>query len=215
MLPEMTRFRQTVICVLTMMLSLSVLAAPVGYSINSDSGTADADSLYRLNLATGSQALAGKVTSIALRRDIEGLAISTDKVLYGIDDETLKLFPISMTTGIVDQKNEVDIKGMGDPGGHDFGLSFTCANELYVTSLVTESLYHLDLDGNATMIGPLGARISSIAVYGNPAVMYGMSNGEDDDVNSIRKIYKINMETGAATEVGSLGGQANARSCVR
>jgi hypothetical protein len=204
---RMKLFRQFITCVISALLSASVLAGPMAYSINSDSGSADADSLYKIDLLTGAQTKTGKVLSITeVRRDTEGLAMSPENVLYGVDDESLSLFPISMSTGSVDFSNEVQIKGDGlSPGGHDFGLTFTCSGELYITSLVTESLYRLELNGATTLIGPLGAKVSSIASYGLSDKLYGLGNGEDDG-GDVRKFYEIDINTGNATIIGSLGG---------
>jgi hypothetical protein len=211
---RMKRIRQIIISLLTVMLSVSVMAAPDGYSINSDSDTADSDSLFLLNLSTGAQTWAGKVLpSAAKQSDIESLAISPEGTLYGIDDQTLRLFPISMTTGVVDYTNEVDITNFGSPGFHDAGMTFTCSGDLYITRVEPDtSLYRLELDGTATLIGEegaLGAKISSIAAYGNTGKLYGLSNGEDADGGSIRQLYSIDMTTGVASAMdSSLGDDA-------
>lgn len=196
--------------IITMMLSLmtafpvAVQAAPDGYSINSDSASADADSLYRIDLATGVHTRLGRVQSLGQTKiDVEGLAFAPDGTLYGVDDDSMTLFPINTDMGIVVNQQEVDISGMPFGGGNDFGLTFACDGNLYATSVSTRSLYRLDLNGTATRIGALGslnANISALAAFGNPVKLFGLGNGLTGagTVDS-RTLYEIDPLTGVAT----------------
>lgn len=188
-------------------------AAPDGYSINSDSPGANADSLYRINLANGNHQRIGAVTSVGQPRiDVEGLAMAPDGTLYGVDDDATTLFPINTTNGTVVSAEEVFIDGVPSSGGNDFGLTFACDGNLYMTSVTTQTLYRVQLDGDTTPVGPvgnLGANISAIAAYGNPVQLYGLSNDIDNDgLPNARTLFSINPNTGAATEIGPLGGAA-------
>ena len=195
---------------LTLFVSLSLHAAPDGYSVNSDSGSADADNLYRIDLATGAQTRLGRVQSLGQTRiDVEGLAFSPDGTLYGIDDDSMKLFPINTDNGIVLHLQEVNLSGLPSGGGNDFGLTFGCDGDLYATSVSTDSLYRINLNGTATQIGALGslgANISALAAWGNPVQLYGLGNGllANGNVDS-RKLYDIDPATGVATEIGDIG----------
>jgi hypothetical protein len=193
-------------------ISTSLSAAPVGYSINSDSGEDDSDGLYTIDLATGSEIQRiGTVQSLLQTRlDVEGLAFSPDGTLWGIDDETLKLFPIDTSNAAIDSSREVNISNI-DPGQNDFGMTFACDNVLYVSSVTEQSLYRLALDGTATPIGSngaLGATISALAAYGNPVQLYGLGNGSANGQAGSSALYQINISTGVATEIGSLGAAA-------
>jgi hypothetical protein len=115
-------------------------AAPEGYSINSDSPSGDADSLYRLDLATGAQTKLGLVQSLGQTKiDVEGLAFAPDGTLYGVDDDSMTLFPINPDTGVVINQNNISISGIPAGGGNDFGLTFACDGNLYATSVSTKS----------------------------------------------------------------------------
>jgi len=187
--------------------SMAANAAPDGYSINSDSPSSDTDSLYRIDLATGTHTRLGRIQSLGQTKlDVEGLAFSPDGTLYGVDDESMTLFPINTDNGAVIDSQEVSITGMGPAGGNDFGLTFACDGGLYVTSVSQKSLYWLNLDGSATLIGNLGQNISALAAYGNPVQLYGLSNGLlANQKEDTRSLYSINTSTGAATLIGKLG----------
>ena len=59
---------------LLLALPATLAAAPIGYSINSDSGTGNADSLYRIDLSDGSETRINTVKSLGSTRiDVEGL----------------------------------------------------------------------------------------------------------------------------------------------
>jgi hypothetical protein len=196
--------------------SATLSAAPVGYSINSDSGTAEPDSLYTIDLATG-QIIAeiGIVHSEPLetgrRLDVEGLAFATDGSLYGIDDQSLKLFRINPATALVDPGHDFNITGAGlVPKDNDFGMTFACDGNLYVTSVVKNALFKVNAtNGVATQVGVLGQsslKISALAAYGNPVRLFGLSNGTAG-VNAVGppRLYEINPATGTASEIGQLG----------
>ena len=187
----------------------AALAAPMGYSVNSDEPLGD--SLFEIDLATGQETVKGKVMSLGqTRSDIEGLAFDKFGVLWGVDDESQNLFPINTSNGLVVYQDEVAITGLGAIQGNDFGLSFTCNGSLYISSVSNESLYQLSFDGTATLVGAegaLGTRISAIAAYGNPAKLYGLGNGlmGDGGPQDNRSLYKIDMTTGVASLIGEIG----------
>jgi hypothetical protein len=190
--------------------------APTVYSVNSDSGTANQDNLYTIDLSTGVEKLKGPlVTGIPddARRDTEGLAIAPDGELWGVDDESRTLFPINKDRGFVKLSGEVPLTSFPPQqevfGGHDFGLTFSCDNTLYVVSVQTQTLHNLQLDGSSTVIGStgaLGVNISAIAAIGNPTQLYGLGNGtlENGDTDS-PNLYSIDVVSGTASWIGPLG----------
>ncbi|NOR21014.1 MAG: hypothetical protein GQ538_13110 [Xanthomonadales bacterium] len=190
--------------------------APMAYSVNSDSGNESAeDSLYVIDLSSGVDTLRGKLfTGIENRIDTEGLAFSSDGTLWGIDDNSLTLFPISTANGAINPLNEIPLSGVPIGGGNDFGMSFSCDSSMYITSVVARSLYRLDMEGNSEIvgsIGALGANISAIAAIGQPTRLYGLGNGqfENGDADS-PNLYSINTDTGVATLIGPLGAAVGA-----
>ena len=88
----------TLLTILLTLLSASLAAAPIAYSINSDSGTVDEDSLYRIDLATGVSTRIASLTPEKL--DVEGLAFAPNGTLYAIDDESLTLFTLDPNTAV-------------------------------------------------------------------------------------------------------------------
>lgn len=198
---------KTMAVMLLTALSASLSAAPFGYSINSDSGSNNADSLYRIDLATGIGTRIGTVKLPfvdQVKLDVEGLAFAPDGTLYGVDDDSMTLFPLNTDTGQVQSADEVDISVLQPGGNNDFGMTFACDDNLYLSSIAKGSLYRLDMNGVPTLIGPLGETISALAAFGNPVKLYGLGNGVDGDgeVDS-PNLYEINPNTGAASQIGS------------
>jgi hypothetical protein len=209
----MQKLAKTLLLILLTAASGMLSAAPMAYSINSDSGTNDSDGLYLIDLATGNQIeRIGTVQSVLLntRIDVEGLAFAPDGRLFGIDDESLKLFQISLENALVDPDDDYFIEDL-TKGGNDFGMTFACDENLYVTSVTRQSLYRLELDGTVDPVligaeGGLGANISALAAYGNPVRLYGLGNGTaGENAAAAPILYEIDVTSGAATEIGPLG----------
>jgi hypothetical protein len=90
-------------------------------------------------------------------------------------------------------------------GGNDFGMTFTCDGTLYLTSVINQTLYHVDSAGNSQVVGKLGANISAIAAIDNPTRLYGLGNGLlTDAVVDSPNLYSIDTKTGAASLIGPL-----------
>ncbi|MDT8320858.1 MAG: hypothetical protein RQ826_10075 [Xanthomonadales bacterium] len=186
--------------------SASIAAAPTGYSINSDSASGNADSLYRIDLATGVETRIGTVTSLGQTRiDVEGLAFAPDGTLYGVDDASMTLFPINPDNGVALTANEVDLgPELPRGGGNDFGMTFACDGNLYISSVIKQTLYRLALDGTLERIGDadgkLGANISALAAYGSPTRLYGLGNGLTGELTEDSPyLHEIDLSTGVAT----------------
>ncbi|MGD8384611.1 MAG: hypothetical protein PVF89_04295 [Lysobacterales bacterium] len=193
-------------------------SGPIAYSVNSDSGSAapTTDSLWSIDLATGIEQRKGELfTGIETRLDTEGLAFAPDGTLWGVDDDSLTIFPINPETGTVNYGEEVQLQGFPELGGNDFGMTFTCDGGPFVTSVRTQTLYRIDLtDGSREAIGgegALGVNISAIAAYGNPVKMYGLGNGQlENGQTDSPNLYQIDLQTGVATLIGPLGAAAGA-----
>jgi hypothetical protein len=207
---------QTLLIILLTAISASLSAAPVGYSVNSDSGSDLSDGLYTIDLETGlAMERIGTVQSTLLQRriDVEGLAFAPDGTLYGVDDESLKLFAIQLNNhALVDPNRDYDISELSS-GNNDFGMTFACDQNLYITSVTDQSLYRLTLDGNIELVGgtekgKLGKNISALAAVGFPVELYGLGNGTvSETAASTPTLYRIDTITGIATEVGPLNGE--------
>ena len=197
---------------LTMVVSLfaaSANGAPMAYSVNSDSPDGG-DTLYLIDLADGSSAARPlPLFSGAFDpNDVEGLAFDAGGTLWGIDDGLLAryptLFPINTGTGAGDPFEFISFSSLPSGGRNDFGMTFTCENTLYVTSVINRTLYELDFEGNTQVVGSAGALnadISAIAAIGNPSRLYGLGNGDVDAPS----LYSIDVNTGIATAIGPLG----------
>ncbi|MFC1720301.1 IPTL-CTERM sorting domain-containing protein, partial [Pseudomonadota bacterium] len=208
---------KTLLITLLTAASATLSAAPVGYTINSDSTTSEPDSLYLIDLLNGQTIKNVGIVQLpplatGRRMDVEGLAFAPDGTLYGIDDESLKLFRINPATALVDSSRDYQIvPGVLTPKNNDFGMTFACDGSLYVTSVDKQSLYQVVITGSdtatTTKITDLGAKISALAAWGNPTQLYGLSNGElYADVAGRPHLYRINPADGVVTDLGELGG---------
>ena len=195
--------------------AVSAKAAPVAYSVNSDS--INGDSLYLIDLATGVDQLRGKLDAgIEFRTDTEGLAFSPDpnSRLWGIDDPSETLFPIATLNGSIDYREDIQLPPFPPGpdneliGGNDFGMSFGCDNTLFFTSVKSQSLFSLDSNGSILTVGSvgsLGVNISAIAAIGNPTELYGLGNGQlSNGATDSPNLYSIDLSTGIASLIGPL-----------
>ncbi len=212
----MYKYFRFALFIVASLFAVSANGEPMAYSVNSDSGNLDTeDSLYLIDLFTGIDQRRGQLaTGIVdeIRRDTEGLAFAPDGTLWGIDDSSQTLFPISVTSGAVKLQDEIPLPTFKSGGGHDFGMTFSCDGSLFVTSVSTRTLYRLDLTGKTEIIGSegaLGENISAIAAYGNPTKLYGLGNGQfQDGQTDSPNLYSIDETTGVATLIGALGKEA-------
>jgi hypothetical protein len=199
---------------LVSLFAINANGAPLAYSVNSDSGSSNQDSLYQINLATGEDHRKGELISVSIydHIDTEGLAFDSDGTLWGIDDATLTLFPINTVSGAIPFGEIVDVSTVFPTGGmNDFGMTFSCDNSLYVTSVATGALYRIDLDADSKeVIGTLGVNISAIAAIGSPTKLYGLGNGLlGTGLEDSPNLYSIDVSSGVATLIGPLGGAAS------
>jgi hypothetical protein len=178
----------------------------VGYSVNADAP--DGDALFTIDLADGSTTLRGTVQSATgTYLDVEGLAFDASGTLWGLDEQSLSLFPVNTGNGTVDLGEVRSITGLNATSGNDFGMTFACDGNLYVSSVADGALYRLSLEGVATRIGPLSENISALAAFGNPVRLVGLSNGLQSDGGPAdsRSLYDIDAASGALTRIGPVG----------
>ncbi len=163
--------------------SLAIPPAPVAYAVDSD----DADHLWLLYLNLGIVFDVGSTNY----DNIEALTFAPDGTLYGVDDGSDYLVTLDLTTGGGAYAGSLGV-GVEDPG-----LAFDWAGHLWLVDNGTQNLYSVRRDtGQATLIGPLGQKVTALTAYG-PA-LYGLGG---DGANNL---VTIDTATGAATPVGPL-----------
>jgi len=164
---------------------------PFGYAINSDDEV-DPNQLLRIDLATGDIQPLGQLPLI----DIEGLALSREGMLYGVDDGTKSLVRIDPNNGAMDTIGNL---GFPQTERRDFGLSFACDGRLLLVAEQTGSLYQVDLDsGQATVIGTSGglaAPMTALAV--RQQEVFGLAADTS-------MLHRINSRAGTASAVGPI-----------
>lgn len=183
----------------------------MAYSVNSDGSPGD--SLYLIDLATGADQFRGNLfTGIEDRTDTEGLAFSPgpNSRLWGIDDASGTLFPINPSNGAINYEDEIQLPpDFQSGGGNDFGMAFACDENLYFTSVISQTLYRRDPGGSVAAVGAkgsMGVNISAISAIGNPTRLYGLGNGVDvNGATDSPNLYRIDTTTGVASLIGPLG----------
>lgn len=187
-------------------LTAGAAMAATGFVVNSDDiSVRDFDALHQLELGNGQASIVGTVRGgdgTAPFADVEGLAMSPDGVLYGIDDASKTLLRLDKTTGrAVAVDGREGNTGLVRTSSFDFGLTFACNGALYASSDSRRSLYRLDpATGAATLVGSegaLGAQITGLAARYDG--VYGIGSSGDEN------LYRIDTTTGQATLVGPLG----------
>jgi len=213
----MSRKNRFALLIVVSLFATCANAAPMAYSVNSDSLTGD--SLYLIDLATGVDQFRGKLDAgIEFRTDTEGLAFSPgpDSRLWGIDDPSETLFPINTDSGTIDYREDIQLTSFPPGpdntliGGNDFGMTYACDSTLFFTSVKSQSLFRLAPGGSITAVGETGSlavNISAIAAIGNPTKLYGLGNGmlENGDTDS-PNLYSIDLLSGVASLIGPLSG---------
>jgi len=202
--------------ILIALFASSANGEPIAYSVNSDSGNVlTMDSLYQIDLASGYDQQRGERSESHV--DTEGLAIAPNGVLWGIDDSSRSLFPINPISGSVRSQDEITLAGFAIGGKDDFGMTFSCDNSLYITSVRFKTLYQLYMDGSSRIIGAEGAigqNISAIAATGSPTRLYGIGNGQfENGTTDAPNLYSISLDpdskdSGVAKLIGPLGPEA-------
>lgn len=183
------------------LLSHDALADPIGYA----AGFSD---LYRIDFATGQATLVGPTGF----NDVEGLAFAPGGTLFAVADATAGsgsgltdfLIRINPSTGAGTLVAPLSgLSGLGVPGAGsnfelDYGLAFTADGRLWLSSDTLGTLWEVNPgNGMTRLVGATGARITGLAARGNELFGVSAAGGES--------LYRINLATGVATLVGSLG----------
>lgn len=167
----------------------AAFAAPVAYVVDSDNPN-NLEKLHRVDLATGESTVVGPVDSNY--SDIEGLVLTTDGRLLGVDDGSKSMFQFDLANAAITAYG--GLRGSLNPTlplgtGVDPNLALTCDGQLLMGT-GTGRLYRIDTDtGRPTQIGngaTLPFEIADIAVRG-------------DEVYAVSKTQLLRINVGNAT----------------
>lgn len=153
----------------------------------------DADSLYSLNLATGTATLIG---SYGVAVVMHGLEWDTGSgTLYGASSTPNSFYRINTATGAATL--------VGDIGFSSFNnLGYDSTNDvMFMTNSSNDSLYTIDRNtGTPTLVGALlgPTNPNGLAYAADVQTMFMIDNNTDT-------LYTLDLATGAASAVGSTG----------
>lgn len=161
------------------------------------------DTLYSVDIATHTAAeigAAGSFGGVPIV-NISGLSFSPDNVLFAVAGGLGALTRIDPTTGHATPVGSFGLSGQGDPQRNDaldLSMTFDCDGTLWVVSAYANKLWTANpSNGATTLVGDTGHIITGIIAHGG--VMYGAGGRGDNG------FYRIDKETGAATEIGNFG----------
>ena len=152
------------------------------------------DSLYTLDLATGTATLVGAYGDSAIV--MHGLEyVPATNTLYGASSHNGGLYEINQATGAATLIGTSGLSSFSNLGWNsDTGV-------MYLTNSGTDSFYSINLaTGAVTLIGPLSGPTNPNGLAYDPltGTLYLVDNSTDS-------FYSINMTTGAATLIGAQG----------
>ena len=162
------------------------------------------DDLYSINLASRQATYIGSFGNYGNQPfgTLKGLAFNPNQSLYAISDSLSQkpLVTLNTATGAATFVAPLNVgSGSGQFNSHDFGATFTCTGQLWVSSAATNRLWKVDASrGTTEQIGTgTGATITGLVARGE--TVYGAGGRGNNN------FYKINATTGVAELVGSLG----------
>ena len=195
---------------LTALLVLAVAAIPCGAKVVGNDepdgttrvafGVAFTD-LYRIDLDTRIASFVGfsGFSNGQLIGQIRGLNLLPNGDLIAVSGNLRALLRINKTTGAATVTGNLNLDGTGQFGtALDLSMTVGCDGNYWLASAVTGQLWRVDpATAQPTLIGSMGQKITGIVAYGD--TLYG-AGGQGDT-----GFYRIDMETAAATSIGSYG----------
>jgi hypothetical protein len=161
------------------------------------------DTLYSIDIASHTAAeigAAGSYGGVPIV-NLSGLSFSPDNVLFAVAGGLGALLRIDPATGHATPVGSFGLSGQGDPQHNDaldLSMTFDCDGTLMLVSAYANKVWTVNPStGATTLIGPTGHTITGIVAHGN--VVYGAGGRGDNG------FYRIDTQTGAATEIGNFG----------
>lgn len=162
------------------------------------------DDLYRVNLGSRQATYVGSFGNYGNQPfgSLKGLAFNPNQTLYAISDSLAQkpLVTLDTATGAASFVASLNVgAGSGQFNSHDFGATFTCTGQMWVSSAATNRLWKVDASRGVTeQVGNgTGATITGLVARGE--TVYGAGGRGNNN------FYKINATTGVAELVGSFG----------
>ena len=161
------------------------------------------DTLYSVDIASHTAAEIGPAGTYGGVQivNLSGLSISSDNVMFAVAGGLGALTRIDPATGHATPVGSFGLSGQGDPQHNDaldLSMTFDCDGTLMLVSAYANKLWTVNpSNGATTLIGPTGHTITGIVAHGN--VVYGAGGRGDNG------FYRIDTQTGAATEIGNFG----------
>jgi hypothetical protein len=193
----------------------AVAADPVfGFSVNSSgnfSANQEVNALWRVNLQTGvATRVFDAVRDDTGYLDLEALAFDGQGRLFGADDESKTLVRVGTTTGRAITVSPPEQSNMGVPLSPplDFGMTFTCDDQLLVVSATEQSLFEADIQKGTLKrlgaAGALGVALADLATRDD--VIYAIDMGQTAaGPTAAPALYRLSVDPVAVERIGALG----------
>jgi hypothetical protein len=161
------------------------------------------DTIYSVDIASHTASeigAAGSYGGVPIV-NLSGLSFSPDDVLFAVAGGLGALTRVDPTTGHATPVGAFGLSGQGDPQRNDaldLSMTFDCDGTLWLVSAYANKLWIANpSNGATTLVGSTGHTITGLVAHGN--VMYGAGGRGDNG------FYRIDTQTGAATEIGNFG----------
>ncbi|MBN8481341.1 MAG: hypothetical protein J0L88_07110 [Xanthomonadales bacterium] len=162
------------------------------------------DDLYSINLTSRQATYIGSFGNYGNQPFglLKGLAFNPERTLYAISDSLSQkpVVTLNTATGAASFVAPLNVgSGSGQFNSHDFGATFTCTGQMWVSSAATNRLWKVDAArGTTEQVGAsTGATITGIVARGE--TLYGAGGRGSNN------FYRIDTATGAAELIGPLG----------
>ena len=162
------------------------------------------DELYSVNLSTRQATFIGTAGNHGNQTFgyLKGLSFNPNRTLHAISDSLSQkpLVTLNTTTGAANFIAPLNVgSGTGQFNSHDFGATFTCSGQMWVSSATTQRLWKVDAARGLTeQVGSgTGAQVTGLVARGETLYAAG---GRGNNT-----FYRINTTTGVAEAIGPFG----------
>lgn len=192
---------RTLACILAAVVPV-VASMPAAHAQSTAYATAF-DDLYSINLGTRQATYIGSAGNYGNQPFgyLKGLSFDPSHTLYAISDSLSQkpLVTINTATGAATFVAPLNVgSGTGQFNVHDFGATFSCSGQLWVSSATTNRLWKVDAARVTQQVGSsTGALITGLVARGETLYAAG-GRGNNN-------FYRINTETGVAELIGPFG----------
>ena len=158
-----------------------------------------------------SSGFATKVVEVDMGTGAVGVAFGEDNLFYVTDGTANKLYTVDLVTGLKTFKGDFKDSVTTDPVKVVNNLQFDPDSSKFIALAIAspQSVYSIATDGTATKLAELDPTVEdACAIARAPDTGEWFSVGQESN-----RLFQVNIDTGAVTDVGSLGDVSSGKIC--